>query len=172
MYAGIERLAAKGDQVQYGGPHLCAGGVFPTADGRARFHHDGPAVRAPDRDPGVFTVVTRRGKQFNSMVHEDVDPLGGFARDAVLLAHADAERLGLAAGDRVVVENDRGRLLGRAAPVVMSPGAVQVHWPEANVLLDPAERSPASGIPAYKGGHARLRRATPDDVAEAATPRP
>jgi molybdopterin-dependent oxidoreductase alpha subunit len=172
MYAGIERLAGKGDQVQYGGPHLCAGGVFPTADGRARFHHDGPPVRAPDRHPDVFTVVTRRGKQFNSMVHEDVDPLGGFARDAVLLAHADAERLGLAAGDRVVVENDRGRLLGRAAPVAMSAGAVQVHWPEANVLLDPEDRSTASGIPAYKGGHARLRRATPDDAAEAVTPRP
>ena len=26
-----------GDQVQWGGRHLCAGGVFPTADGRARF---------------------------------------------------------------------------------------------------------------------------------------
>ncbi|MDF1524216.1 MAG: molybdopterin-dependent oxidoreductase, partial [Trueperaceae bacterium] len=139
MYAGIERLATKGDQVQYGGPHLCAGGVFPTADGRARFHADGPQVRALDRDlgrdPDAFTVVTRRGKQFNSMVHEDVDPLSGFARDAVLIAHADAERLSLAAGDRVVVENDRGRLLGRAAPVAMSAGAVQVHWPEANVLL-------------------------------------
>lgn len=172
MYAGIERLHAKGDQVQYGGPHLCAGGVFPTVDGRARFHAEGPRVRAPDRDPDVFVVVTRRGKQFNSMVHEDVDPLGGHARDAVLIAHADAERLGLAAGDRVVVENERGRLLGRAAPVAMSAGAVQVHWPEANVLLDPAERSPASGIPAYKGGHARVRRATAEDVPEVATPRP
>ena len=159
MYAGIERLHAKGDQVQYGGPHLCAGGVFPTGDGRARFHAEGPPVPARDQAqthaPDAFVVVTRRGKQFNSMVHEDVDPLGGHARDAVLIAHADAERLGLAAGDRVVVENERGRLLGRAAPVAMSIGAVQVHWPEANVLLDPADRSAASGIPTYKGGRAR-----------------
>jgi molybdopterin-dependent oxidoreductase alpha subunit len=174
MYDGIERLAAKGDQVQYGGPHLCAGGVFPTADGRAHFHPEGPRVRprAGARDPDAFVVVTRRGKQFNSMVHEDVDPLGGFARDAVLLAHADAERLGLAAGDRIVVENERGHLLGRAVPVAMSTGAVQVHWPEANVLLDPADRSAASGIPSYKGGRATVRRATATDAADAAAPRP
>ena len=37
MYRGIETLKATGDQVQYGGPHLCAGWNFPTADGKAHF---------------------------------------------------------------------------------------------------------------------------------------
>src|SRR5262249_34975936 len=37
MYAGIEKLAKKGDQVQYGGRRLCEGGQFPVEGGRARF---------------------------------------------------------------------------------------------------------------------------------------
>ncbi len=37
LYSGIERLQAKGDQVQWGGPALFADGTFATPDGRARF---------------------------------------------------------------------------------------------------------------------------------------
>ncbi len=37
LYEGIEALAKKGDQLQYGGPHLCAGWRFPTATGKAHF---------------------------------------------------------------------------------------------------------------------------------------
>ena len=37
LYAGIERLATKGDQFQWGGPTLYADGRFATADGRAHF---------------------------------------------------------------------------------------------------------------------------------------
>ena len=34
LYRGIEELEEGGESFQYGGPHLCAGGEFPTADGR------------------------------------------------------------------------------------------------------------------------------------------
>ena len=37
LYAGIETLAAQGDQVQWGGPTLFADGRFATPDGKARF---------------------------------------------------------------------------------------------------------------------------------------
>lgn len=172
MYAGIETLAGKGDQVQYGGRHLCAGGVFPTEDGKAHFHADGPPIVATARDADEFVIVTRRGKQFNAMVHEDVDSLNHLRRDAILIAREDAARLGLEEGAAIVVENDHGRLLGRATHVDMSPGSVQVHWPEANVLLASKDRSDQAQIPAYKGGHGRVRRAVAGDVGDAVTPRP
>src|SRR5918997_2173685 len=96
FYAGIETLADTGDAVQWGGRHLCAGGVFPTPDGRGRFS----VLAPPERDlpDGAFVVSTRRGKQFNSMVHAAVDPLTGAVRDAGMIDPADAAGLGVAAG--------------------------------------------------------------------------
>ena len=63
---GSRPCATTGDQVQWGGRHLCADGVFPTPDGRGRFTPLQP--NASTLPPGTFTVATRRGKQFNSMV--------------------------------------------------------------------------------------------------------
>jgi anaerobic selenocysteine-containing dehydrogenase len=172
-YAGIERLAARGDQFQYGGPHLCANGVFPLPGGRARF---GRARWDEDaaQDDGAFVLITRRGKQFNSLVHQDRDPLGGLQRDAVLVSESDARALGLALRDQVVVENAHGRFVGRLATGPLARGAVQVHWPEANVLLDPAPaaRSAQAETPAYKHTRVHVRRATPADANEAGAPRP
>src|SRR6185369_14127369 len=37
FYYGIQQLQKTGDAFQYGGPHLCAGGKFPTADGQGHF---------------------------------------------------------------------------------------------------------------------------------------
>jgi molybdopterin-dependent oxidoreductase alpha subunit len=160
-YAGIERLTKGGDQVQYGGPHLCADGRFPTEDGRAGF---GRALAAPDGgaavpDPDAFVLITRRGKQFNSIVHQEVDPLGGLARDAVVMAPSAARRLGLADGDPVVAENERGAVAGTLRTGPLAEGAVMLHWPEANPLLDPGRRSPEADTPAYKDARVRVRRA-------------
>ena len=172
MYDGIQHLKKKGDHIQYGGPHLCADGTFPTADGRALFHV--PRFSIPEREPDTLRVITRRGKQFNSIVHEDRDSLNGSARDAVLMAAGDMERLELSDGDSVVLENAVGRFYGRVAVAPMAAGAVQVHWPEANVLLDPGTRSPNADIPAYKEGRARIRKATPNDASrpDASAPQP
>jgi predicted molibdopterin-dependent oxidoreductase YjgC len=105
-YAGIETLSDTGDQVQWGGRHLCAGGEFPTPSGRARF----TALHPPGSDlpEGHFTVATRRGKQFNSMVFGETDPLTGAARDAVYVDEADASALGLAEGAEVVLRSEVG----------------------------------------------------------------
>ena len=48
-YAGIEDLATTGDQVQWGGRHLCADGTFPTPDGRGRFTPLVPECARPPR---------------------------------------------------------------------------------------------------------------------------
>jgi molybdopterin-dependent oxidoreductase alpha subunit len=158
-YAGIERLRDGGDQLQVGGEGLAAGGVFPTPDGRAGFGRLHAAPSEAPAGPDAFVLITRRGKQFNSIVHQDVDPLGGLGRDAVVVAAAAARRLGLREGDAVVVESDVGLLRGRLRTGPLADGAVMVHWPEANVLLEPGRRSTPADTPAYKDARVRLRRA-------------
>ncbi len=157
LYQGIETLAQKGDQVQYGGPHLCAGWRFPTATGKARLQ---PVPLPPERvPPGAFFVTSRRGKQFNSMVHEEVDRLTGAARDHVLMSPSDAERLGLADGAPITLSNEFGSVAGRVRIAPVAPGSLQVHWPEGNALLDPRRRSPVSRIPDYNAVATVTRRA-------------
>jgi molybdopterin-dependent oxidoreductase alpha subunit len=148
-YAGIEALAEPGDQVQWGGRHLCAGGAFPTPSGRGRFSPLTPAE--PDLPAGSFVVSTRRGKQFNSMVHAEVDPLTGAGRDAVFVDEADAAGLGLAEGDPVRLTSATGTFDGRAKLVRLPARTLQVHWPEGNVLVsgDTTQREPGSKVPDY-----------------------
>jgi len=136
LYRGIESVAERGDQVQWGGRTLYAGGRFHTADGRARFARTARApqpVIAPDR----FLLATRRGKQFNSMLHRDVDPLTGASRDEILISADDLARLGAGEGSPVRLRSDFGTLAGRLRTAPIKPGNLQAHWPEANVLLGP-----------------------------------
>jgi molybdopterin-dependent oxidoreductase alpha subunit len=144
-YTGIGALRKKGDQVQYGGPHLLAD-RFGTPDGKGRF----TAIELPEETmpAGRFHLTTRRGKQFNSMIGADVDPLIGAARDSVLMASEDARRLKLGSGDLVIVRNDLGEYRGRIVIARVKPGSVQVYWPEANGLI-PAGRLDPSGVPDY-----------------------
>jgi len=144
-YKGIATLHKKGDQVQYGGPRLLAD-RFGTPDGKGRFTPiDLPEETIPE---GRFFLTTRRGKQFNSMVGADVDPLIGASRDAVLMAGEDASRLKLEAGDPVILRNELGAYRGRIVIDRVKPGSVQVYWPEANAVI-PAGRLDPCGIPDY-----------------------
>ncbi len=170
FYAGIEDLRERGDQFQYGGPMLCAGQRFPTADGRARFSALDPPQ--PVAEDGLLALSTRRGKQFNSMVQERRDALTGAAREAVLLSAEDAGRLGISEGEEVVVRSARGRLRGRALLAPIAPGNVQVHWPEGNVLIDPEVRSPEAGIPDYNARVSVTRPAAPAPSSGAPAARP
>jgi molybdopterin-dependent oxidoreductase alpha subunit len=155
-YAGIENIKKRGDNFQCGGPMLCAGSKFPTPDGKAHFKElKLPQIVTP---AGTFRVVTRRGKQFNSMVQEDTDPSNAAPRDAVLTSAEDATRLGLVVGDAVALENDFGTYHGIVVLAPVRPGTLEVHWPEGNVLVDPQARSPLATIPAYKEISATLRR--------------
>jgi molybdopterin-dependent oxidoreductase alpha subunit len=146
-YRGIETMHLTGDAIQVGGARLCEGGEFPTADGRARFSVVAPTpLEVP---PGSFLLSTRRGKQFNSMVWKDVDPLTGAGRDALLLSERDAGRLGVAAGDSVLVRSAHGEMRARAHIAALRDGNVQAFFPEANVLLAPNRHDPISGVPDY-----------------------
>lgn len=148
-YSGIEELAATGDQVQWGGPHLCEGGVFPLPEGRARFSVlDRPSTELPE---GMFLVSTRRGKQFNTIVQADRDPFTGAGRDAVFMDEADARALGLVDGDAVVLRSETGEYTGRARVTRLARRSLQVFWPEGNVLLaaGPEHRETASRVPDF-----------------------
>jgi anaerobic selenocysteine-containing dehydrogenase len=148
-YAGLDDLAEPGDALQWGGRHLCAGGVFPTPSGRGRFT---PLVPPRKELPeGAFVVTTRRGKQFNSMVHGRVDPLTGAGRDAVFMDSDDARALGLAGGDRVRLRSATGTYDGTVLLSRLPERSLQVHWPEGNVLVasGPSHREPASKVPDY-----------------------
>ena len=146
LYEEIADLREGGDAFQYGGAHYPSGRDFPTPDGKARF----ATVTVPDPLPkdGRFALSTRRGKQFNSMVQEASDAITGAARDAVLIAAADAERLGISSGDAVLLRSDLGELEAIAAVAPIAPGNLQVHWPEGNVLIG-ERRSPEAEIPDY-----------------------
>jgi predicted molibdopterin-dependent oxidoreductase YjgC len=157
VYAGIQNLKAKGDSFQYGGPMLCADQKFSTADGKAHFKAvNMPQISAP---AGSFRVVTRRGKQFNSMVHEDIDASTAASRDAVMMSPLDARRLGLLSGDHVRLHNDYGTYDGTLLLAPVTAGTLEIYWPEGNVLVDPYARSPLAKIPAYKEISATVERA-------------
>jgi predicted molibdopterin-dependent oxidoreductase YjgC len=147
LYEGIQHLHNSGDSVQYGGEHLCAGGHFPTPDGKARFS----VVRLPDRsrEAGEFLVTTRRGKQFNSMIYDEVDPLTGAARDAVFMSPEDAARLHLKQSDPVVLRNHKASYAGRIFLADVAHGSLQIHWPEGNVLIEQGRCDTTGGVPDY-----------------------
>jgi molybdopterin-dependent oxidoreductase alpha subunit len=147
VYSGVELLRTTGDAIQWGGTRLCEGGTFPTPDGRARFLAVAPSeIEVPI---GSFVLSTRRGKQFNTMVHQDKDPLTGARRDALFMAPSDIDELGLRDGDRVVVRSDHGEMRARLHASQLRPGNVQAFFPEGNVLLRAGRRDPASGVPDY-----------------------
>jgi molybdopterin-dependent oxidoreductase alpha subunit len=147
LYEGIGGLAAQGDVVQWGGRRLYADGRYATVDGRAHFAP--VALRGRTLPAGRFFVSTRRGKQFNSMVQRDIDPLTGADRDEILVGDADLARLGLAAGARVTLRSPSGAFTGRLRLAPIRDGNLEVHWPEGNVLLAGAAHDPESLEPDY-----------------------
>jgi molybdopterin-dependent oxidoreductase alpha subunit len=147
MYAGIETLSKTHDAIQYGGRHLCEGGEFPLPNGRARFTT--LAVSPPTVPEGSFFLSTRRGKQFNSMIFNEIDPLTGATRDAVYIDSRDAAVLKVVQGDRVLVRSDVGSMNALVKIVALPSRSVQVHWPEGNVLIDAGINEDASRIPDY-----------------------
>ena len=171
LYKGIETLRAKGDQIQWGGRTLYADGTFATADGKAHFaavracsanaeHAESAesaeytentfsAGSASSASSPLYRVSTRRGKQFNSMIQREIDPLTGAPRDAIFISETDLRRQGLAAGARVTLRSASGAFTGRLFPAPMTPGNLEVHWPEGNVLLSPDAIDPESMEPDY-----------------------
>jgi molybdopterin-dependent oxidoreductase alpha subunit len=155
LYRGIEGLAAKGDQFQWGGRALYADGRFAMPDGKAHFAPvsigRSPALTA-DAGNGrarSFVVSTRRGKQFNSMVQREIDPLTGASREDILISRDDLASLGLEEGAGVELRSQCGTFRGTLRVAPIKPGNLEVHWPEGNALLSAAAIDPDSMEPDY-----------------------
>jgi molybdopterin-dependent oxidoreductase alpha subunit len=152
LYQGIETLNAKGDQVQWGGRTLYADGRFATSDGKAHFAlvPVGPSPRgSANATTPLFSVSTRRGKQFNSMVQRQVDPLTGAGRNDILICTQDMERLRLEEGAAVRLQSASGMFSGRLKRAPIKPGNLEVHWPEGMPLLSGSAIDPDSMEPDY-----------------------
>lgn len=153
-YNGIQNLKQPGDQIQWGGERLCEAldatkrtiPSFPTDTGQAKFSVI--QIGGEDLD-GKLRLSTRRGKQFNSMVYRNHDPLTGANRDDVFMSAEDALKLGLVDGDRIQLRSNAGEMYGRCRTSPIAAGNLQVHWPEGNVLLKRGLCDPESGIPDY-----------------------
>ena len=116
-------------------------------NGRARF--TSLNVAPPQLSEGAFFLSTRRGKQFNSMIFNEVDPLTGATRDAVYIDHRDAAALGVSEGDALRLTSSVGSMLSTAKLVNLPSRSLQVHWPEGNVLIEAGLNQDASRIPDY-----------------------
>jgi molybdopterin-dependent oxidoreductase alpha subunit len=172
FYDGVQHLNQTGEAFQYGGPHLCADGKFPTADGKAHFKAVGLPSEAVSssrrrREESLtsqsetnqrlltssptksFVVSTRRGKQFNSLIYAEIDPLNGAPRDAVLMNAEDATELLLIHNDRVTLRNDLGTYSATVFLAPIARGNLQVHWPEANHLIPRGIVDAGGGVPDY-----------------------
>jgi anaerobic selenocysteine-containing dehydrogenase len=116
-------------------------------DGRAVFS----VVEIPriDVPVGRFLLTLRRGKQFNSMTYGARDPLTrNTDRRALLLDQRDMMELGLSEGDRILVENEQGRMEATARSGPCRRQHVQGYWPEGNALVG-RRYDPVSGEPDY-----------------------
>jgi molybdopterin-dependent oxidoreductase alpha subunit len=153
-YDGIQHMKKTGDQVQWGGERLCElttaeGDVitqFPTEDGLAMFS----VIEIADRgSSNKLKLSTRRGKQFNSMIHNVRDPLTGARRDDLLISRQDADRIGVVDGDEILLTSSAGQMRGRCLISPIAPGNLQVHWPEGNVLIERGVVDSECGIPDF-----------------------
>jgi len=147
FYAGIEKLSKTGEMVQYGGTRICENGVFGTDDGKAHLR----SVELPvlQRKEGVYKCSTRRGKQFNSLIYAEVDPITGAQRDAVFINPDDAAKYHLKNGDPIRLKNDTGVMDGHVFYCDILPGNLQVHWPEGNIIIKRGAVDVGGGVPDY-----------------------
>jgi anaerobic selenocysteine-containing dehydrogenase len=83
------------------------------------------------------------------MVWKAKDPLNGAMRDDVLIAASDAAARGLADGAAVIVRSATGEVRAHLRVAPIRAGNVQMHFPEANPLIDGTRRDPISHVPDY-----------------------
>lgn len=147
LYKGIKNLKEFGDNFVWGGDRLFSDMKFTTPDGKAKFVL--PEIRCYETTSKEFILSTRRGRQFNSMILENEDPMtGGSDRHTLFINSHDAETYGFQEGAEVTVISAFGKVECILKYVDVAKGTVQMFWPESNVLI-PTEIDPISGEPDY-----------------------
>jgi assimilatory nitrate reductase catalytic subunit len=141
-------------------PRLYADGVFPTADGRARFMDIGytPVAERPSARRPLRLTTGRLRDQWHSMSRTGLAPqLTRHVEEPCIHLHPDdMKRLAIAAGQLAEVESERGRLVAPAQPdATLRPGHayMPMHWGSGymagdgvnalgNDAMDPLSRQP------------------------------
>ncbi len=121
---------------------------FNTSDGKATMF----STPLPTFQEGALRLMTLRSEgQFNTVVYEEHDLYRGIPhRYCILLAQADATRLGVRAGDRVTVRGEAGSMTNIEVVVGrIRAGNAAMYYPEANALIK-ANIDPLSKTPAFK----------------------
>ena len=146
---------------------LFADGVFPTADGRARFLFDPPRpVEEPTNAEFPFVLLTGRGTSAQWHTNTRTGKSGILRRLYPAEAYVevnpeDARRLGIRPHSKVAVSTRRGRIEVNAfvTPTV-NPGQLflPMHYDGVN-RLTAASFDPHSRQPSYKHCAAALQRA-------------
>ena len=100
----------------------------------------------------VLALMTGRSySQHNTVVYKIGDMYRGMPhRNCILMNRLDAEKIGIAAHDRVTVQGDAGKL--EEVEVIygsVREGAALMFYPEVNVIFT-AKTETRSGTPAYK----------------------
>jgi assimilatory nitrate reductase catalytic subunit len=143
---------------------LFADGKFFTADGRAKFHFDEPRPmpELPDAEYPLI-LLTGRGSSAQWHTGSRTSKSAILRKLAPTVLHveinpADAARLGVADGARVVVRSRRGTVEAVAfMTTVVQPGQVfmPMHFADVNKLTFPAF-DPHSRQPSYKACAVRV----------------
>ena len=108
-------------------------------------------------------MSTRRGKQFNTLIYAEIDPLTGAGRDAIFMSGEDAGARHLKQGDRIALVNELGRYEGRVFLADIAPGNLQVMWPEGNVIIRRGVVDKGGGVPDYNA-LVRIEAAADEDA--------
>jgi assimilatory nitrate reductase catalytic subunit len=137
---------------------LFTDGRFHHPDGRARFCFGDsrpPAEATSRRYPLVLLTGRGSAAQWHTQTRTGKSPLLRALAPGepyVELAPSDANRIGVASGDRVMVRSPRATVKVRAfVTPTIAPGQVflSMHWPETNLLTQPSF-DPSSRQPSYK----------------------
>ncbi|WP_255150937.1 formate dehydrogenase subunit alpha [Halorarius halobius] len=171
IYAGIEYDAIGTGSVRWPFPEGADQGTgvlhrdtFESGDRRARFDpvdHVDPVD--PVADDHLVLTTGRVIQQFNSgaCTRRSGTLMRMRGEDALQMHPGDADRRGIADGDRVVVENDRGRV---EAPVEVTPAIregtvfLTFHYadPLVNALTGDEMLDPVAKIPEFKHSAVRV----------------
>ena len=155
---GIQWPYPKGKDIAPGPRRLFEDGKFFTPDGKAKFLYDDFAELPEELDEEFdFVLISGRGSvvQFHTQTRTGKVPF--LAQRAPLTVYAelnpaDADRLGVADGQKIRVRSRRGTSLVDAKVCdAVAPGQVfmPMHYPETNLLTMPVF-DPYSAEPGYK----------------------
>ncbi|WDI41415.1 FdhF/YdeP family oxidoreductase [Bremerella sp. P1] len=126
---------------------------FPTPSGRLILHHDEiPELKGTGKNELRLMTVRSEG-QFNTVVYEEYDIYRGIDRRDVIVLHPDdCKRLGVAAGQKVIIKSNIGQIDNFVVHEFtdIKPGNALMYYPEANTLVS-RTADPKSKTPAFKG---------------------